>query len=336
VVAPYFLDLPTADQRDVLEAVAAITGLPPRIIEKDVWVCWSLAAVFSAGAAVPMAFKGGTSLSKVFGVIDRFSEDLDLTIGFLQADEPIPKSRNQRDKMSFLLRERVAAHIYGVVMPHLRTEVGRVASGRTVSFDGADVVTVSYASCLKQAGGYVEPQVRLEFGGRNRITPNEWHTVSTYIEAAGIDVMAPRASVMVLSPSRTFWEKVTLVHAACSRPEWRSDGARISRHWSDLASLAQHPVGERALADRAVFEDVVRIKSAFWSTVTANYGRCLTGECRLVPRGELLKGLQRDYREMISAGMFASTPLTFEELLDCIRGLESRINAEFTRRPGTD
>jgi hypothetical protein len=335
-VTPSFFDLPAADRRDVLEVVATESGLPPAIIEKDVWICWSLAEVFSNGAGVPMAFKGGTSLSKVFGAIDRFSEDLDITLGFMQSDDKLPESRNQRDKLSLRLRRLVAHHIDDAIIPALRAKLSLIGQDSTVVFDGADVVTVFYESCLTTAGGYVLPQVRLEFGGRNRITPSERHLVTTYIDSVGIELLTPSASVNVLSPIRTFWEKVTLAHAECSRSEWRHDGDRFARHWSDLAALANHPIGELALAHRAVLEDVVRIKTTFWSSAAANYEHCLVGRCRLLPSGELLDGLRRDYRAMVSAGMFAAPPPAFEVLLERIGDLEARINAEFTRRPGTD
>ncbi len=326
-MAPRFFDLSAADRRDVLEVVAAESGLPPAIIEKDVWICWALAEVFSNSAGMPMAFKGGTSLSKVFGAINRFSEDLDITLGFLQSDERLPESRNQRDKMSMQLRRRVADHIDAAIMPVLRAKLSLVSRGSTVVFDGAEVVTVIYKSCLTKTGRYVLPQVRLEFGGRNRITPSDWHLVTTYIDSAGIGLMTPRASVNVLSPVRTFWEKVTLAHAECSRSEWRHDGDRFARHWSDLAALADHQIGERALAHRAVLEDVVRIKTTFWSSAAANYELCLVGRCRLVPSGELLNGLRRDYRAMVSAGMFAAPPPAFELVLEQVGDLEARINA---------
>jgi len=330
-VTEQLLVLPPRDRRDVYEAVADYLGLPATIIEKDVWICWSLQTIFTNNLALPMAFKGGTSLSKVYGAINRFSEDIDLTLDFGELDQQLPTSRNQRDKLSAQLRKSVAKHVVDAVVPHLCTVASQ--SGQQVSFkcDGAELVTIKYPSCFQSSDGYVSSLVKIEFGGRNRIVPSERHIVTTYIESAGIDLATPRASVNVLSPIRTFWEKVTLAHAECARQEWRHNGERFARHWSDLAALADHQIAVRAIADRAVLEDVVRIKTAFWPQTFTDYKRCLVGDCRIVPAGALLVGLSRDYAAMVSAGMFAIAPPPFEVLVDHLRKLEVRINEAMAR-----
>jgi len=335
-VALHLLQLSHSDQRDIYRTGADRVGLPALIVEKDMWICWALQTVFSHVDALPMAFKGGTSLSKVFGVIKRFSEDLDLTIGFDAMPAVLPSSRNKRDKLSATLRGLVADHLEGVVRPHLVRTVEHDSLSATVTLADPETLCIKYPSCFNIRGGYIAHQVRLEFGGRNRIAPSEVHDVRPYVAELNLHVQLPTATVNVLSPARTFWEKVTLAHAACAVSDWRSDAERFARHWYDLALLAEHRIAEVALGDHALLRDIVAVKSAFWSKSGVAYEQCLAGECHLVPDGPLLIGLRQDYEMMIRAGMFSEAPPPFDDVVESLRALEARINAEFTRRPGTD
>lgn len=335
-MAQHLLQLSNSDRRDIYRAAADRLGLPALIVEKDVWICWALQTVFSHGDVLPMAFKGGTSLSKVFGVIKRFSEDVDLTVGFGAMPEALPSSRNQRDKLSATLRGLVANHLAENVRPHLIRSLERDSLSATVILADPETLSIHYPSCFNNRGGYIATQVRLEFGGRNRIAPSDVHDVRPYVAELNLPVRIPTATVNVLSPARTFWEKVTLAHAACAASDWRSDADRFARHWYDLALLADHRIADQALVEHALLHDVVAVKSAFWSKSGVSYEKCLAGECRLVPDGRLLVGLRQDYEMMIRAGMFSEAPPTFDDVVQRLRALEARINAEFTRRPGTD
>ena len=335
-MAHHLLQLSNSDQRDIYRTSADRLGLPALIVEKDVWICWALQTVFSYGDALPMAFKGGTSLSKVFGVIKRFSEDVDLTVGFGAMPEALPSSRNQRDKLSATLRGLVAEYLAENVRPHLIRTLERDSLSATVTLADPETLCLHYPSCIDTRDRYIASQVRLEFGGRNRIVPSEVHDVRPYVADLNLRLQIPTATVNVLSPARTFWEKVTLTHAACAVSDWRSDAERFARHWYDLALLADHRIAEVALGDHALLHDVVAVKSAFWSKSGVSYEQCLSGECRLVPDGRLLNGLRRDYEMMIRAGMFSEAPPTFDDVVQRLRALEARINAEFTLRSGTD
>ena len=110
----WWFDLSRADRVDALEVAAARSGLPAHLLEKDIWVVWTLAAIYNAPSATPLTFKGGTSLSKVYQVIDRFSEDIDLTYDIrelvpdlLRDGKPIPDSPSQEKKVTRAVRERL-------------------------------------------------------------------------------------------------------------------------------------------------------------------------------------------------------------------------------------
>lgn len=314
------------DRRDVYAAASGKWGIPAAIIEKDVWICWTLDVLFSNPDRLPMAFKGGTSLSKAFSAIQRFSEDIDLTIGFDELTRPLPESRKQRDLLGDRLRTRVSEHVEVVVQPLLAQRITEeFGSGQVIVLDG-ETLLVDYPSCFEKRGEYILESVKVEFGGRNTIEPHEQHQLSAYVSELGLEIEIPVAVVDVLSPERTFWEKVTLAHAECGLQKWRHGIDRFARHLYDLAVLADHDIGARALANRALLKDVIRIKDAFWYRGTAQYGQCLTGNCRLVPDGEMLQGLRRDYEAMITAGMFSATPPAFNAVIGRLRALESEIN----------
>jgi hypothetical protein len=135
-----------------------------------------------------------------------------------------------------------------------------------------------------------------------------------------------RSTVSVLSPARTFWEKATLMHVECQRDEFRASAERLSRHWYDLAMLADQAQGQATVADRALLADVVKHKKVFYNASYANYDACLAGQLRLIPEDAALAALRDDFQRMIGAGMFIGEPPAFDAIIDRLRALETAIN----------
>ena len=136
----------------------------------------------------------------------------------------------------------------------------------------------------------------------------------------------PAATVTVLSPVRTFWEKATLVHVECHKRRLADHPERLSRHWFDLTRLAAHDIGRAALANRELLEDVVRHKKVFFHSGYANYDQCLDGRLRLVPDDDQLPGLQADYDAMRAAAIVTDDAPEFDALIEGIRILEASAN----------
>ena len=250
-MAEAFLSLDARERADILRTVAARSGRAAIILEKDIWVCWVLQALFSMPDPHPMAFKGGTSLSKVYRIIDRFSEDVDVTLdyrAFNDGFDPFADgaSRNRIRRFSERLKDRVANYIRDVVAPALGVAAdGLAADGRhdiRIGDDG-ETIRFTYPSAVEDPRGYVRSEVLLEFGGRNVIDPNEQHVIVPDMAALTRDLDYPAAAVTVLSPVRTFWEKATLVHVECHRRRLADHPKRLSRHWFDLTRLAAHDIG---------------------------------------------------------------------------------------------
>lgn len=282
-----------------------------------------------------MAFKGGTSLSKIYKAIDRFSEDVDITIDYksLSPDfDPFDSqiSNTKRRTECEALQCKVVSLIHDRIAPFFaeRLKAESKDPGSIEIIDKEEAIRVNYPSALggSAKGRYLTESVLVEFGGRNTTQPMEKHTVTPYIAAHTVDLFFPTAEVSVLAGERTFWEKATLIHVECLRDDFEARVARKSRHWYDLFKLANHEVGKRALADLTLLEDVVKHKSVFFHSAKANYHACVNGELRLVPHERSRRALEEDYQRMIEEGMFEGTPPSVNDLLGKLSDLEMRVN----------
>ncbi len=336
-----YFELPASDQHEILSAASQHTGRAASILEKDIWLSLVLKSLFSAPDRKPMAFKGGTSLSKVYSVIERFSEDVDITIDYrsLGCETPISElvglSRGQRDRIGQSLRDNVRAYTHEIIRPHLEAQIAELACGSDcaveISEDGEKMM-VYYPTRAEDQDGYLREFVLIEFGGRNIVNPNEVHAIRPDISEVYPGLAFPVAEdVVVLAADRTFWEKVTLIHAACNKP-FPTGLNRNARHWYDLAMLFQHECGQRAMADFDLLEDVIALKSVFYNSKTTNYQQCLAGELNLLPSGENLRLLHEDYLAMQEAGMLNGHILPLEAILVQLSQLQTQINTEVVRR----
>jgi hypothetical protein len=258
VAEPYF-SLSDEDRAEVLELGRERTGRPAHLLEKDVWVVWTLGALFGSPVGADLTFKGGTSLSKAYRIIDRFSEDLDLTydIRRLIADltggeEFLPTSRSQASKWTRAVRDRLPDWIAGTVQPVIQAALDQASLGARLELSGPDKdKLLLHYPAVKRGTGYVAPVVTMEFGGRATGEPHSITPVTCDIEGQVKGVSFPVASPMVMSVTRTFWEKATAAHVYCAQGRIR--GERYARHWHDLAAIMRSPHFDTAINDRKVW-----------------------------------------------------------------------------------
>lgn len=243
----YFFDLTESDRREVLEHGRAEAGRPAHLLEKDIWVVWTLRALFGSPLAADLTFKGGTSLSKVYKVIDRFSEDIDLTYDIrklipdlLGEGGELPASRSQANKWTQAVRHRLPGWIAQNVLPMMQTALERGHLDARLELGGqeSDKLLLHYPA-LTRGTGYVAPVVTLEFGARATGEPHQVFQVACDIAPHMTRVSFPAAAPQVMSIARTFWEKATAAHVFCAQGRIRSE--RYARHWHDLAAIAQSP-----------------------------------------------------------------------------------------------
>jgi len=331
-----FLQLPTKDRADILNVASQRLGRTPQVLEKDVWVCWTLEKLFAIAGAPAMAFKGGTSLSKVYDAISRFSEDVDVTLNredLAPELDPFDKDLSNTKRKGILTKlDRAAAtYIRDTVQPHfdecLARELGNLAVKSEFLEEKLELI-IPYPTALADLSSYVSDVIKLEMGGRNKIVPSEVAVISPDIAKTQHDVSYPNANVSVLAPTRTFWEKATLIHEACNRSEIRDGISGQSRHWYDLARLADSSIGNSAIPDRKLLEDVVEQKIVLYRRSYSDYESCVNGGLRLVPSEELAQALDVDFGKMIEAKMFWEEPPTFVQVLDRLAALQDGINTE--------
>ena len=329
------------DRADLFNEVGTARGLANAIVEKDFWVCWTLKRLFVSGAFPGLVFKGGTSLSKAYGVIERFSEDIDLSFdraGLGYTGEKDPERVGSAKKAAKLIEQLVAdvqAHVAGPFLATLRETVAQqlgLDQGHwSLAIDAADPQTVNfrYPSSLTRRDyasiAYANPIVRLELGARGDPWPAEKRTVRSYAAGERPDVFeAPDCEVDTLAVERTFWEKATILHAEHHRPSDKATGERMSRHYYDLAMFARSGVDERALERLDLLAVVARHKALFFRSGWARYDEAAVGTLRLLPSEKRRADLAADYARM--RPMFFAQPPSFEDVLAEIAKLEGAIN----------
>jgi hypothetical protein len=331
-----FLTLPADEQRLYFLQAATQRDLSPVILEKDFWVCWLLGILFESEFAGSLVFKGGTSLSKVFGIIERFSEDIDLSLApeFLK----LPSAGTSRNQANKWMKKAESAcseavqHQIGPVLERIVTTVLGANSRIWFEFQtdlltNSPVLLFHYPSLQPPGFAYLKRSVKLEFGSLTDQQPAGRHAVKPWI-AEVLPVALPDWSyeVVALEVERTFWEKATILHTEYHRPADKPTPDRFSRHYADTAALARHPLANQAIDAHELRERVVGWKSRFFGSAWAHYDEAQPGTFRLVPPPERLPLLKRDYQAM--RNMYLREPLSFEEVLDTLRDLENRINQD--------
>lgn len=330
-MAKHFFSLSTDEQAALIQQAGVRLDLTDLIIEKDLWVCWLLEQIFAL--PIHAAFKGGTSLSKVFGLINRFSEDCDITIDYRNFKPDLKLAdlnRTQLKKISAELKAQLQSYIAKVVLPYLQEQVAKLFQEETfeieLSEDG-EQLRFYYPSLINPLRGYLRDHVLIEFGVRNSTEPCEKHRVVSYLAQSNPDpFILPNPVVDALSPIRTFWEKATLIHVECHRNRFSTTPERLSRHWYDLFMLNNAWVGPEALSHLEILKSVIEHKKAFFNASYTHYDDCLSGKFLLVPTGVALENLKQDFKQMLAAGMFHKLPPTFKTIIEGLEQLENRLN----------
>ena len=329
------------DRSDLFNEVGTARGLANAIVEKDFWVCWTLKRLFAGETSPSLVFKGGTSLSKCYGVIERFSEDIDLSfdraaLGYSGDKDPdLAGSAKKAGKLIDQLVADVQAHVAGPFLAMLtgaiERELGPAKADWAVAVDPSDSQTINfrYPSSLTRLDygdtAYVNPVVRLELGARGDPWPAERRAVRSYAADERPEVFeAPDCKIDTLAVERTFWEKATILHAEHHRPEGKATGERMSRHYYDLAMLARSGHAETALERLDLLDVVAKHKALFFRSGWARYDEARPGALHLLPAEPRLADLAADYGKM--RPMFFGQPPSFREILADIGRLERRIN----------
>lgn len=330
--------LPQDERELFFRAAIDIKDMPFEIIEKDYWVVWVLKGLFSLEKMKPyLTFKGGTSLSKVYGLIDRFSEDIDLSIereffGFGEPHNPenAPSKKKQNaiiDNLSKACSNYVQTEMLASLKEAFAAKL-RTTDGWQIFSDPEDPDTQTllfeYPSKTSKTG-YIRPLVKIEIGARSEHWPVSEHKIQSYVkEALKEKIHESEMVIRVLNAERTFWEKATILHQYAHLPEDKKLPPRISRHYYDFFRLLSSEIKKKALIDTTLLERVATHKSIYFASSWASYGTARKKTLKLLPSFRISKELERDYT-LMRAMFFREVP-NWEFILNTIEQFENEFN----------
>ena len=329
-----YQDLSPEDRRNALEVAERNSSHKAHLLEKDVWVVATLSVLYDAPFAGNLILKGGTSLSKVWHAIRRFSEDIDITYDIRAfapdlvsdaGDEAIPPTRSQEKRWTRAIRTRLVEWIRDHAREIVEEGLSRAGFVARIRAEG-DRLYVGYEPLFEETG-FVRPEVMVEFGARSTGEPHKIMPVLCDAAAHLSDLSFPETHPAVMLAERTFWEKATAIHVFCRQERRR--GQRLSRHWHDLARLDEAGIAANALADDALALSVARHKTMFFSENDGqgnriDYQAAVSGGLQLVPSGAARAVLADDYAKMLADGMLLDENEPFDALMERCAAMEAR------------
>ena len=334
-MADDYFKLLTEEKRDVLAIASNESGRPAHLLEKDIWVVWALRQLYESAEADHLVFKGGTSLSKAYRAIQRFSEDIDITYDIraiaadlvAQTPDGLPKTRSQQEKWTADIRNRLKEWLAGKMLPYFQERLSRTDNSAKASATD-ECIIIDYEA-VATGTGYVAPRIKIEFGARSDGEPSETHTITTDAAPYLNEIVFPECKVRAMAAERTFWEKATAVHVFCL--QGKLHGERFARHWYDLAQLEKVGLVSKALKDRKIAKEVAKHKSIFFREKDSegnviDYQIAASGALHLVPEGEARKMLSDDYNKMLEDGLLPEGAETFDEVMKRCADIQGRAN----------
>lgn len=312
-------------RKELFSETATAMGVTAAAAEKDFWICWVLLNVFEDTQLNQfLRFKGGTSLSKCYNAIERFSEDIDLILDWTQLtqeDPTLSRSKTKQGKLNQSINEQAQNYIADTLLPRLIELMGDTCQ---LAIDTEDPHTVNITYPKAFSSEYLRPQVRLEIGPLAAMLPMEWCKVQPYAVEHFPDVFAQASvSVPTIVVARTFWEKLTILHAEAHRPENKRLPSRYARHYYDVYKLVQTGLYKTAIAQPDLLAEVVVFKQKFYPSGWASYDSATFSDLVLQPSAHHIDVLKADYEQMQEM-LFGDKP-SFEDILAVLIELENEV-----------
>lgn len=328
-----FIQKPAAEKTQALKEAAARLDIPARIVEKDFWVCWTLRELFALpGHGPQLTFKGGTSLSKGWKLIERFSEDIDVVIDRDSLGFP---GEELSGKQLERLKDACSARVVKKLLPDLREQLARqLPKGAKWHIEAAEAsedpdlqtILFHYPTEFPEGTGYIRGAVKIELGARSEPEPAESPEMRPLLAEALPDFVADASfAVRTVVPRRTFWEKAMLLHEETWRPAGKPRKARLSRHYYDLWCLITKGVAAEAVKDEGLFERVAAHRKAFFRYGWMDYDTLSKGSLRVLPLPDQEAEWRKDY-EAMRGEMFFRDPPPFDDVLKVIGEFVSGFN----------
>lgn len=324
--------LSPSDRAALFRNTAGKMGVNEAIIEKDFWVCWMLDYLFHRNAYKnSLAFKGGTSLSKAYDLIKRFSEDIDLildwrTLGYSENEPWKDRSNTQQDQFNQEANSKAEKFLKTKFIPALNKDLSEELKIAIECYvDANDPQTVKFIYPRSFSDAAILQEIRLEIGALAAWTPVKKQKITSYAaQYYGNSFEQSSTEILTLLPERTFWEKITILHREAFRSADKEFPSRYSRHYYDLYCMSLGDIKYSALADRELLSKVVEFKKKFYRSPWAKYDLADYGTIRLMPPTYNMRKLEDDYNHMKNM-LFGDKP-TFNQIMDTISKLEIEIN----------
>ncbi|TRX05828.1 nucleotidyl transferase AbiEii/AbiGii toxin family protein [Flavobacterium gawalongense] len=326
-----FHDIPENDKKEIYKQVSNISGMADFAVEKDWWVVQTLSIIFEMEVGQHLVFKGGTSLSKAWKLIERFSEDIDLAIDrkFLGFEGEL--SKNQRTE----LRKAASRYVAGTFFDELQKkfqEKGLLGvTFQLVETKDSDqdprIIEVYYPNVI-ETPGYIQPRILIEIGCRSLREPFSVQTFASLVDEEYTDSGFAQAPINVptVNPERTFLEKIFLLHEEFHKPVEKIRVDRLSRHLYDVFQLAKTDFAITALKDAALYETIVNHRHKFTRVGGVNYNKHQPQTINPIPIPEVMEAWKADYKTMQEQMIYVDSP-SFEEIIEELTNLKNRINA---------
>lgn len=319
-------NLSKVQRKELFSETAILMNTTNAIVEKDFWVVWTLSKIFEDERLNKiLMFKGGTSLSKVFNLIGRFSEDIDLILDWRLISEKNPlnkqDSKNKQVKFNEHINENAKIYIKNTLLPIVSETLSPLCSC-SIADDGFSI-NIKYPNAFDD--NYLRPEILLEIGPLASWLPSDKFEITSFAAQKFPQVFEnAKCSVNTIVAKRTFWEKATILHHEANRPKESLMPTRYSRYYYDLAMMAKDKVKEEALSDFELLKNVVEFKEKFYPRTWAKYEDAKKGTFKLLPPIFRLDALEKDYRAM--ENMIFDKKISFTEIIEILKSLEIEIN----------
>lgn len=319
-------NLPKQQRSELFSETATLMKTTNAIVEKDFWVVWTLNKIFSDDRLNKiLMFKGGTSLSKVFNLIGRFSEDIDLILDWRLVSNENPlndqESKNKQVKFNEEINENAKVFIKDQLLP-IFSQILSPLCTCSIAEDRFSI-NVKYPNAFDDS--YLRPEILLEIGPLASWLPSDSFEISSFAAQKFPQVFEKsNCTVNTIVAKRTFWEKATILHHEANRPADSAMPTRYSRHYYDLAMMAKNEVKEEALVDLDLLKNVVEFKQKFYPRTWAKYEEAIPGTLKLLPPEFRLDSLEKDYKAM--QNMVFDKHISFDEIIGILGKLEKEIN----------
>jgi len=325
-----WLKLTDANKRNIFAETARQKALPISSIEKDWWVVQTLSALFSTEYADKLVFKGGTSLSKAWNLIERFSEDVDLALDreFLGFSGDLSKKEIHKLRYAsyeFISTKFVAALDLSFKKMGLENVI--VKSQQVVNHDQDPQIVEIYYPKLTGQNIYLRPDILAEIGSRSLIEPYSQRNISTFVSETFAGMPFANSSIIVptVNPERTLLEKVFLLHEEYQRPPEKMRVERLSRHLYDIEKLSQTLYFQKALENKELYDTIVSHREKFSHLGGVDYTTHTPEHIQIVPPETLLPLWEKDYENMINSMVYGKK-ISFNELITRIKDVQKIIN----------